>query len=608
MSRNKKNILYLLHADFREESANSIGGTQMHVRDLTLGLEADDVVFVGAKEGNDFLLTCYDNGQRRRFRFALGERKNCIAYTDVRLKKVFETILSAFRIDLVHVHHIASLSLDIFFCAHEMGIPIIASVHDFYYICPTAFLLDANLRFCFGKIDSEICAQCVQKHKESVGGKISIEEWRKENYTALSLCETIVFPSESAKQMFIRIYPTLIDKACVITHGVALDNRENEYETFRKTRKPIISNDIYVNVESTFNKKIASESLSGWAVYNGINSDCITVYVRLLFEKSEERFYKARKIPRGDVQKFFNGELGYLNSGFSAIINRSELPPEKIRADIVLEIEGKLYCNGSFFEIERSCCAESEKKFRVAFIGDLMPEKGSEMIKQLVEKQSPSIQWYTFGLLSDPRLVYLDEKNLTKVGPYDQRMIVSLLRAYHIDLICILTRCFETFCLTISEAWESGIPVIGTNIGAVGERIRKTGAGLLVEPDETADMILEKIEMLRNESDKYEQLKKAVKAMNMKSVPHMVEEYRALYEQYWDVDKHYANYDSEIIRNSEQPVQLKNAVMMENVFFHCLKKEPFYKKIGQSVFSRFPVLYRLYESIKGKIERLQNMR
>jgi len=37
----------------------------------------------------------------------------------------------------------------------------------------------------------------------------------------------------------------------------------------------------------------------------------------------------------------------------------------------------------------------------------------------------------------------------------------------------------ETYCHTLTELWAAGLPVIGFDIGAVGDRIRDSGAGWL---------------------------------------------------------------------------------------------------------------------------------
>ena len=60
----------------------------------------------------------------------------------------------------------------------------------------------------------------------------------------------------------------------------------------------------------------------------------------------------------------------------------------------------------------------------------------------------------------------------------------------------------ETYCHTLTELWASGIPVIGFDFGAVGERIRRSGAGWLsAEPN--AKGVIEILQHLRREPKEY---------------------------------------------------------------------------------------------------------
>ena len=55
----------------------------------------------------------------------------------------------------------------------------------------------------------------------------------------------------------------------------------------------------------------------------------------------------------------------------------------------------------------------------------------------------------------------------------------------------------ETWCHTLTELWSCGVPVIGFDLGAVGERITQTGAGWVLN-----DMQAESVECLLNSLSK----------------------------------------------------------------------------------------------------------
>ena len=64
------------------------------------------------------------------------------------MRKIYEQILLAFDIDMVHIQHSQDLSLELYFASERFGIPVIATIHDFYYACPTIILLDNENQFC----------------------------------------------------------------------------------------------------------------------------------------------------------------------------------------------------------------------------------------------------------------------------------------------------------------------------------------------------------------------------------------------------------------------------------------------------------------------------
>lgn len=75
----------------------------------------------------------------------------------------------------------------------------------------------------------------------------------------------------------------------------------------------------------------------------------------------------------------------------------------------------------------------------------------------------------------------------------------------------------------------NGLPIVGTDIGAVGERIRATGGGWLVAPDASPEEILKLLLHIKEHPEEYREKKEAVMRMEHKSVAQMCGEYRALY-------------------------------------------------------------------------------
>ena len=101
----KKNILYLLQSDFREGADDNVGGTQLHVKHLTMGLRKDMNIFVAARDREYLQVTVYTANSEYIFRFYVGEPNMYPMLRNRIFIELFETLLEGFKIDLIHVHH-----------------------------------------------------------------------------------------------------------------------------------------------------------------------------------------------------------------------------------------------------------------------------------------------------------------------------------------------------------------------------------------------------------------------------------------------------------------------------------------------------------------------
>lgn len=90
------------------------------------------------------------------------------------------------------------------------------------------------------------------------------------------------------------------------------------------------------------------------------------------------------------------------------------------------------------------------------------------------------------------KIINFTPENLT--GYYDKKKLTAFKEA---DLYLMPSRS-DAFGIAFLEAWASGIPVIGANIGATPEVIRENIDGLLVEFDNPKDIAQKVIKLLKN--------------------------------------------------------------------------------------------------------------
>jgi glycosyltransferase involved in cell wall biosynthesis len=121
--------------------------------------------------------------------------------------------------------------------AKKLKIPVVLSIHDFYYICPSIHLLNKNHEYCnlICNKDDWTCG-CIKPIKNSSLKNI-ICVWRKESYNFLNNCSIIITPSQSAADFYKNQYPTIKTHIKTIEHGRDLPNRANYSSPPKKDNK-----------------------------------------------------------------------------------------------------------------------------------------------------------------------------------------------------------------------------------------------------------------------------------------------------------------------------------------------------------------------------------
>ena len=203
---------------------------------------------------------------------------------------------------------------------------------------------------------------------------------------------------------------------------------------------------------------------------------------------------------------------------------------KKIEISLIIMYRGKAYTNNEkyVFKVQDYF---PKSKLNVGFIGGVTVEKGTTIIRDLIQNSSNDICWYQFGEIGDEKLLKLDAPNFIKTGKYDRDDIEILLDGYGIDVVCILSCWPETFCYTLSEAFAAKKPVIGVNIGAVGERISDE-YGWLVSVEHSSEEIRRILKELLNNREILENKQRNIGELILKTTEQMCVEYINLYNQF----------------------------------------------------------------------------
>jgi glycosyltransferase involved in cell wall biosynthesis len=423
---------------------------------------------------------------------------------------------------------VSGLSFDVFQVVKDMGIPLLATLHDFFYICPTVKLLENGSHYCGGK--GENCAQCLN-------GQICVSKqvdylsyWQIKCIEALSMCDALSAPSESAKEIYAKTYPELAERIRVIGHG--MDSFTMVIPELQQVKPANVVHQIEKNLDSNY-------VIAGWAYQEGIDSRNSDIFVRLQDKDGAVFEYLALMQCRPDIS-CCKGDYRYLYSGFQVQIPDMAFCRGPFQMQLIIRNEGNEYC--SEILIIKNYIRREKNRRRIAFLGGLNEAKGSKIASQMIQQSGNLYDWYIIGGIGDPGLATLEKKNVQKTNWYKRENISLILRQNQIDLVCILPIWPETFCYTVSEAQLAGIPILTTDIGALGERMRHDQTGWLVEKDTSAKDILNRITRIFDDPVEYQKVFSHTESFSVKTISQMCAEYADLYSKFscpdhsWEFD------------------------------------------------------------------------
>lgn len=169
--------------------------------------------------------------------------------------------------------------------------------------------------------------------------------------------------------------------------------------------------------------------------------------------------------------------------------------------------------------------------FRILVAGDLSRAKGSALVSELARLlQSEGVEVHHLGGYDDG----LDTRAVIVHGPYAREDFVARAEAIgaHMGLLAPLWA--ETYCHVLTELWAAGLPVLGRDLGAVGERIATHGAGWLFDAAD-ASLLADAVRYIRDTPQEMEQRRAEVHHWQEtegteRTAQAMADDYASLYE------------------------------------------------------------------------------
>jgi glycosyltransferase involved in cell wall biosynthesis len=157
-------VLYLVH----QYLPKHVGGTELYTQSVaralaSSGQQAD--IFYRHHAPGQGLEHRTDEGVELWSAWSGPEnptRRFMATFGDAGIERSFERVLDDIRPDLVHVQHLMGLPTRVIFSIRRRGIPVVVTLHDFWWVCANAQLLtNYGRQICDGPCLWLNCGRCV---------------------------------------------------------------------------------------------------------------------------------------------------------------------------------------------------------------------------------------------------------------------------------------------------------------------------------------------------------------------------------------------------------------------------------------------------------------
>ncbi|MGS0895078.1 glycosyltransferase family protein [Burkholderia stagnalis] len=170
------------------------------------------------------------------------------------------------------------------------------------------------------------------------------------------------------------------------------------------------------------------------------------------------------------------------------------------------------------------------RPLKIALLGNITFQKGGDVLaRALPLLASAPVEFHIFGRI-DPQYDWLSDRNKHKNvivhGVYDVDQLPDALQDCQVSLHASIWP--ETYCLTLSEAWQLGLVPIVTDIGALGERVTHMVNGIKIKANNEGALI-DAIQTLANSPDLLETLRSGITEETYSQLSRHVELLRAEY-------------------------------------------------------------------------------
>ncbi len=173
----------------------------------------------------------------------------------------------------------------------------------------------------------------------------------------------------------------------------------------------------------------------------------------------------------------------------------------------------------------------SNHPIRVVVPGHLSITKGSDTVRKIAaindERKGP-FEFHFLGKVDESLISGL--RGVVVHGQYSHEDLPSLFEEIRPSFAVIASLWGETFSYVLSECWAYGIPVFGTALGALKERIESAGGGWLMPPGDPEHWYSEMLRLAKSQ-DEYNQCIENIDGLHQRDLTAMTSDYKKIYSE-----------------------------------------------------------------------------
>ena len=213
------NILKIVHNYYPENSA----GVEVYVHELACNLSAGNRVALFTR-GKDIKAPVFEEGETYSiFKVPLNVKNG-------QALKFFRQCMEVFRPDVVHIHHLHGLGLEIPLFLIQQRLPYVITLHDYWFLCPRIRMIDREGRLCSHMVEG--CPECMYPNRfiKRLRMRAAIRSRMRDAMRVLNSASFVMTPSTTIKKRFVEC-GVKNERFMVERLGVALSRGARRGET-----------------------------------------------------------------------------------------------------------------------------------------------------------------------------------------------------------------------------------------------------------------------------------------------------------------------------------------------------------------------------------------